>query len=77
MLLNRFAIWCQWANMIIRVDQCLTFGIKKQPTKSIQYLPKLFVNNRLVPRIEMGKFFRYLGRYFNYVYNILHFNICF
>ena len=66
MLLNRFTIWCQWANMIIRVDKCSTFGIKKQLTKSIQYLPKLFVNNHLVPRIEMGKSFRYLGRYFDY-----------
>ena len=66
MLLNRFTIWCQWANMIIRVDKCSTFGIKKQLTKSIQYLPKLFVNNHLVPRTEMGKSFRYLGRYFDF-----------
>jgi hypothetical protein len=66
MLLNRFTIWCQWANMIIRVDKCSTFAIKKQLTKSIQYLPKLFVNNNLVPRTEMGKSFRYLGRYFDF-----------
>ncbi|CAB4031316.1 Hypothetical predicted protein [Paramuricea clavata] len=32
-LLNRFAIWCQWSNMIIRVDKCSTFGIKKALTK--------------------------------------------
>ena len=66
MLLNRFTIWCQWANMIIRVDKCSTFGIKKQLTKSIQYLPKLFVNKHLVPRTEMGKSFCYLGRYFDF-----------
>ena len=52
--------------MIIRVDKCSTFGIKKQLTKSIQYLPKLFVNNCLVPRVEIGESFRYLGRYFNF-----------
>ncbi len=23
-LLNRFSVWCQWANMIIRVDKCST-----------------------------------------------------
>ena len=28
MLLNRFTIWCQWAQMIIRVDKCSTFGIR-------------------------------------------------
>ena len=52
--------------MIIRVDKCSTFGIRKQITKSIQYLPKLFINNCLVPRVELGKSFRYLGRYFDF-----------
>ena len=65
-LLNRFTVWCQWAQMIIRVDKCSTFGIRKQITKSIQYLPKLFINNCLVPRVELGKSFRYLGRYFDF-----------
>lgn len=52
--------------MIIRVDKCSTFGIKKDSTKSVQYLPKPFVNNHLVPRVENGKSFRYLGRYFDF-----------
>ena len=58
MLLNRFTIWCEWAQMIIpliRVDKCSTFGIRKQLTKYIQYLPKLFINNYLVPHVELGK----------------------
>ena len=66
MLLNRFTIWCQLAQMILRVDKCSTFGIRKQLTKSIQYLPKLFINNCLVSRVELGKSFRYLGRYFDF-----------
>ena len=65
-LLNRFAIWCQWSDMIIRVDKCSTFGIKKAFTKSVQYLPKLIRNNSLIPVIEIGKSFCYLGRYFDY-----------
>ena len=52
--------------MIIRVDKCSTFGIRKQITKCIQYLPKLFINNRLVPRVELGKSFCYLSRYFDF-----------
>ena len=28
-LLNRFTLWCQWADMIVRVDKCVTFGMKK------------------------------------------------
>ena len=65
-LLNRFSVWCQWANMIIRVDKCSTFSIKKHSSKSIQYQPKLFINHLLVPRIEIGESFRYLGLYFNF-----------
>ena len=52
--------------MIIRVDKCSTFGIRKESTKSVQYLPKLFLNNSLVPRIEIGKSFSYLSRYFDF-----------
>ena len=28
-LLNRFAIWCQWSDLVITVEKCSTFGIKK------------------------------------------------
>ncbi|CAB4041462.1 Hypothetical predicted protein [Paramuricea clavata] len=65
-LLNRFSVWCQWANMIIRVDKCSTFGIKKHSSKSVQYQPKLLISHLLVPRTETGESFRYLGRYFNF-----------
>ena len=65
-LLNRFSIWCQWSNMIIRVDKCSTFGIKKTLTKAVQYLPKLLINNQLIPKISIGEAFQYLGRYFSF-----------
>ena len=53
-LLNHFARWCTWANMIIRVDKCSTFGIKKASTSSVQYLPKLILNHDLIPTVEIG-----------------------
>ena len=56
-LLNRFSVWCQWSDMIIRVDKCSTFGIKKAITKSVQHLPKLLINNRLIPAINIGESF--------------------
>ncbi|CAB4018557.1 Hypothetical predicted protein [Paramuricea clavata] len=65
-LLNRFSIWCQWSNMIIRVDECSIFGIKKAITKSVQYLPELLINNYLIPTIKIGEAFQYLGRYFDF-----------
>ena len=65
-LLNRFTVWCQWSDMIIRVDKCSTFGIKKAISKSVQYLPKLLINNRLIPTVKIGESFEYLGRYFDF-----------
>ncbi|CAB4019443.1 Hypothetical predicted protein, partial [Paramuricea clavata] len=65
-LLNRFSIWCQWSDIIIRVDKCSTFGIKKAITKSVQYLPKLLISNQLIPKITIGESFQYLGRYFDF-----------
>ena len=52
--------------MIIRVDKCKTFGIKKVITKSTQYLPKLFINNSTIPTVEIGESFKYLGCYFDF-----------
>ena len=40
--------------------------IKKSLTKSIQYLPKRLINNRLKPATKIGESFRHLGKYFNF-----------
>ena len=66
LLLNCFTRWCQWSNMIIRVDKCTTFGIKKFSTRSLQYQPKLFINNEIVPPVITGESFKYLGRHFDF-----------
>ena len=39
--------------MIIRVDKCSSFGIKKALSKSIQYLPKLLIDNQLIPPVDI------------------------
>ena len=44
--------------MIIRVDKCITFGIKKSITKSAQCKPKLLINKELVRCVEIGDSFR-------------------
>ena len=66
LLLNCFSRWCQWACMLIRVDKCITFGIKKFSTSSLQFQPKLFINTKIVPPVENGESFKYLGRFFNF-----------
>ena len=65
-LLNRFSIWCNWSDMIIRVDKCITFGIRKSLTKSIQFQPQLVINSALVPQVKANESFRYLGRYYDF-----------
>ena len=72
-LLNCFTRWCQWANFIIRVDKCVTFGVKKYSTRSTQFQPKLLIDKQLVPPVKNGESFKYLGRYFDFdMTNELH-----
>ena len=40
--------------------------MKKNATKSMQYLPKLLINNHIIPTVKAGKSFKYLGRYFDF-----------
>ena len=43
LLCNVFTKWTWWADLIIRVDKCHTFGMKKSAAGSIQYLPHITV----------------------------------
>ena len=65
-LLNAFNSWCTWADMVIRVDKCHSFGMKKVGSSSRQYKPKLYINNELIPAIDINQSsFKYLGRHFD------------
>ena len=73
LLLNCFTIWCQWAGMKIRVDKCVTFGMRKQAKKSVQLQPMLFINSELVPPVKAEDSLRYLGRHFDFsMFNAMH-----
>ena len=65
-LLNVFTKWCSWADFTIRIDKCCTFGIKKNGQKSSQFKPYLRISGQMIPCIEMGERFRYLGKYFSF-----------
>ena len=59
--------------MKIRVDKCVTFGMRKQSTKSVQFQPKLFINSELVPPVKADDSFRYLCRHFDFsMSNAMH-----
>jgi len=65
-LLNKFSRWCTWCDMLIRVDKCYSFGIRKENNRSQQVKPVLFINNELVKAIDIGESFVYLGKYFDF-----------
>ena len=52
--------------MLIRPDKCHIFGMRKSNTKSIQYSPKVYINNILVKSLKEVEPFLYLGRYFDF-----------
>ena len=52
--------------MIIRVEKCTNFGIKKFSTISLQFQPNLLINSKVIPLVKQGESFKYLGRYFNF-----------
>ena len=66
LLLNCFSRWCQWANMVIRVEKCVIFGIKKFSSRSLQFQPKLLINSEVIPPVKKDESFKYLGHFFNF-----------
>ena len=70
LLCNIFTKWTSWADLIIRVDQCPTFGMKKSATGSIQYLPHVIVQRERIPSVELNESFIFLGKQFNFGLNI-------
>ena len=48
--------------MVIRVDKCTTFGIKTFSSRSLQFQPKLLIKSKVVPLVNNGESFKYLGR---------------
>ena len=65
MLLNAFTRWCTCAGIIIYIDKCHSFGVKKINTKMKQIKPKLYQNNEYIKPVEIGESFLYLGHYFD------------
>ena len=66
LLLDCFSRWCNWANMVILVDKCVRFGIKKLSSRSLQFQPKFLINSGVVPPVKKEKSFKCLGRFFNF-----------
>ena len=52
--------------MLTRLHKCITVGIKKHSTSSLQLQPKLFINSKVVQPFYNDESFNYLGGVFNF-----------
>ena len=69
LLCNAFLKWSTWADLIIRVDKCHTFGMKKSKTKSVQFKPFITLKKERIPPVKPEESFTYLGKDFNFHIN--------
>ena len=44
-----FVTWCNWSNMLIRLDKCCTFGMRKQSCSMVQFEPRLYIQSEQIP----------------------------
>ena len=65
-LLDLNTAWCVFADMKIRIDKCSTFGMRKQSGNYMQFQPMLTIGGEIIPAIENGGSFKYLGKMFDY-----------
>ena len=70
LLLNVFNRWCNWAGLIICLDKCSAFRIKKNGNLSTQFKPYLKVNNEVIPPVKLNETFTYLGKTFSYTMSV-------
>ena len=68
-LLNLFTKWAAWANFIVRVEKCKSFGMTKNGTYSTQVEPTLIICREKIPVIKCGESFEYLRKTYNFDMN--------
>ena len=55
LLCNAYLKWSTWADLIIRVDKCHVFGMKKTKTKSVQYKPYVTLRKEPTKQQKLAK----------------------
>ena len=62
-------LFTKWANFIVRVEKCMSFGMTKSGTYSTQIEPTLIICREKIPEIKCGESFEYLGKTNNFDMN--------
>ena len=71
-LINALSKWASWAGLLVRVDKCKSFAMKKVSTSTVQYEPYLTVNDERIPPVELNDQMTYLGKDFNFLMSCDH-----
>ena len=71
-LCNAFVKWSSRAGLIIRVDKCHVFGMKKNKTDITQYQPYITIKSERISPVNNGASFTCLGKDFNLEMNCNH-----
>ena len=61
-----FTKWSVWANFVLRVDECKSFGITKNVSQSVQFEPNLVICREKIPAVGSNMSSEYLGKKFNF-----------
>ena len=64
-LLNLATAWFAWADMSLRADKCIVFGMLKIGGSYQQFKPVLSSGQHQIPYVEIGQSFKYLGKEFS------------
>jgi len=66
-LVRLFEAWCNWAQMDIRLDKCLSFGAVLSDGRFQQIEPSIGLQGKgLIPAVPLGGHFKYLGKIFDF-----------
>ena len=72
LLLNVFTKRCNLTALIIRVDKCTTFRIKKNGSSACHFKPYMIINNEIIPPVEIGETLICLGKSFSFAMSTEH-----
>ena len=64
-LLNMLTRLYVWSHMTFRIDECMSLGICKKGSTSVQCKPTFHANASIIRPLEEGESFRYLGMWFS------------
>lgn len=65
-LINLNQAWCKWSGMEMRIDKCISYGMRKSNGNYEQFMPRLTIDDVAIPRVAIGDGFEYLGKVYDF-----------